>query len=325
MIGGTRSYIFPGLPIINNLHDLSTRTHLSAGLLFKLSKRNNYYYRVFSIPKSSGGKREIAEPARPMKAIQSWILAYILQQLPLSPQATGFRRDYNILDNARAHEHNRYFLCLDIDDFFPSIRYPILYTVYRKLGYNNHVCHVLTSLCTFKGRLPQGGVTSPTFSNLVCFRLDRRISGYCGSRNITYTRYADDMTFSSMSWERLIGLHKMVRRIIEEEGFSLNEAKSRYMGPKRRRKVTGLVIGDNHAGIGRRAERRLRAAIYNMCDSNKSTNAEKWNTEVKLQGYLSFLYSVDRERYNRIAKYISQLSVNFPDSDLKDRLQVKTD
>lgn len=150
MTRSVRSYMYPGLPILNSLQDLSNRTHLSAGLLYKLSKRNNFYYRVFSIPKSSGEKREIAEPARPMKAIQSWILANILQQLPLLPQVTGFRRGYNILDNASAHQHNRYLLCLDIDDFFPSIKYPTVYTIYRKLGYNEHISHVLTSLCTFK-------------------------------------------------------------------------------------------------------------------------------------------------------------------------------
>jgi len=323
MTRSVRSYMYPGLPILNSLQDLSNRTHLSAGLLYKLSKRNNFYYRVFSIPKSSGEKREIAEPARPVKAIQSWILANILQQLPLLPQVTGFRRGYNILVNASAHQHNRYLLCLDIDDFFPSIKYPIVYTIYRKLGYNEHISHVLTSLCTFKGRLPQGGVTSPTLSNLSCFRLDRRISGYSGSRNIMYTRYADDMTFSSMSWERLVGLHKMVRQIVEEEGFSLNKAKSRYMGPKRRQKVTGLVIGDNQVGIGRQAERRLRATIYNICQEESS--AERDTALTSLQGYLSFLFSVDPIRYHRTAKYIHRLSANFPDSDIKDKLQVKTD
>lgn len=321
MIGGVRYYMYPGLPILNSLQDLSNRTHLSTGLLFRLSKRNNFYYRVFPIPKSSGGEREIAEPARPMKAIQSWILANILQQLPLLPQVTGFRRYCNILDNARAHEDNKYFLCLDIDDFFPSIKYPIVYTIYRKLGYNEHISHVLTSLCTFKDRLPQGGVTSPALSNLACFRLDRRISGYCGSRNIMYTRYADDMTFSSMSWERLVGLHKMVRRIVEEENFTLNEAKSRYMGPKRRRKVTGLVIGDNQTGIGRQAERRLRATIYNICAKGKSTELDI--ALVKLQGYLSFLYSVDPIRYYRTAKYIYRLSADFPDSKLKEKIRVR--
>lgn len=215
------THIFPGLPNIYNLHDLYIRTHLSKGLLYKLSKRNNTYYRVFTIPKSSGGEREIAEPAKSMKAIQSWILANILSNLPLSPHATGFRNGYSILDNACKHEHNKYILCLDIDDFFPSIKYPLVYSIFRKLGYNNHICHILTSLCTFKERLPQGGITSPALSNLACYRLDCRISGYCGSRNITYTRYADDMTFSSMSWERLIGLKAMVQRIVQEGSVRL--------------------------------------------------------------------------------------------------------
>lgn len=316
-----RPTIFPGLPIIHNLHDFSEKTHLSKGLLYKLSTRHDRYYRTFTIPKSSGGEREIAEPAQSMKAIQSWILTHILQQLPLSPQATGFRRNYNILDNARVHEQNKYFLCLDIDDFFPSIKYPLIYPLYRRLGYNKHVSHILTSMCTFRDHLPQGGITSPALSNLACYRFDRRISGYCGSRNITYTRYADDMAFSSMSWERLVGLHKMVRRIVEEEGFTLNEAKSRYMGPKRRQKITGLVIGDNHAGIGRHAERRLRAIAYNLCAPGKSVDIE--NAEIWFKGYLSFLHSVDRVRYDRITNYISSLALRFPSSRIDNKLLAK--
>lgn len=316
-----RSTIFPGLPIINNLHDLSNKTHLSRGLLYKLSTRHDYYYKVFTIPKPSGGVREIAEPAQSMKAIQSWILTNILQQLPLSPQVTGFRKNYNILDNASAHEKNKYLLCLDIDDFFPSINYPLIYTLYRRLGYNEHVSHILTSMCTFKDRLPQGGITSPTLSNLACYRLDRRISGYCGTRNITYTRYADDMAFSSMSWERLIGLKAMVQRIVQEEGLALNEAKTRYMGPKRRQKITGLVIGDNHAGIGRHTERRLRAIAYNMCAPDKSVDIE--DVEVWFKGYLSFLHSIDKVRYERITDYISRLALRFPSSKIDEKLRMK--
>lgn len=313
--------LYPGLPKLENLNDLSNRTHISAGLLFKLSKRHDWYYRTYSISKPSGGIREIAEPARSLKAVQAWILVSILERVAPSDQATGFRHGYNILYNARAHENNKHILCLDIDDFFPSIRYPAIYSIYRRLGYNKHISHVLASLCTFKDCLPQGGVTSPAISNLVCFRLDCRIAGYCGPHNIVYTRYADDMTFSSMDWRRLPGVHKVVRWIIEDEGFVLNERKTRYMGPKRRQKVTGLIIGNNQAGIGREAERKLRLDIWKFCRNQLLPNIGA--TEVRLQGFLAFLRSVDYKRYRRICTYVSRLSPKFPNIGLEQRLRVR--
>jgi len=315
---GKQYLLYTPFPILETVKDLSAASHLSPGLLFKLSTRNNLYYRVFSIPKSSGDSRTIAEPARPMKAVQSWILTNILRELHLPPQVTGFRHDCNILKNARSHERNKYLLSLDIEDFFPSIKYSFVYTVFRSLGYNKHICHVLTSLCTFNGSLPQGGVTSPALSNLVCIRMDRRISGYCGARNIAYTRYADDMTFSSMNANRLVGLYTSVQTIVESEGFKLNNAKTRYMGPKRRQKVTGLVIGDGKAGIGRQAERKIRAEVYITCTKPNSGDEER--VIKRLRGYLCFVKSVDSERYNRLASYIDRICTVHNRTDLRQGL-----
>lgn len=320
MVQMAQRHLYPGFPRLGNLNDLANSTHLSKGLLFKLSTRHDWYYRTYLIPKPSGGTREIAEPARPLKAVQAWILSNILNRILPADQATGFRRNCNILDNARAHEHNKHILCLDMDAFFPSIRYSAIYIIFWKLGYNKHISHILASLCTFKDRLPQGGITSPALSNLVCFRLDCRIAGYCGPRNISYTRYADDMTFSSMDWRRLPRVHTVAGWIIEDEGFTLNERKTRYMGPKRRQKVTGLIIGNNKAGIGREAERQLRLDIWKFCKYRQSPNIGV--TEMKLQGFLSFLHSVDLERYRRICNYISRLSTKFPSIGLEQRLRV---
>lgn len=310
----------PLIPRLESLHDFSTAIHLSTGLLFRLSTRSSWYYRVYTIPKSSGGLREIAEPARSMKAVQYWILQNILQHLPLHPAATGFRRNQNILKNASIHKNNKYLLCLDLDDFFPSIKYPFVYTIFRGLGYNKHVSHILASLCALNGRLPQGAVTSPILSNLCCVRLDRRISGYCGPRNIAYTRYADDMTFSSMNSKRLVGLYQRVKGIIEDEHFALNEVKTRYMGPARRRKVTGLVVGDGQAGVGRILEKKIRASIYNLSKNNQSAGTS-W-TEDQLRGWLAYLHSVDPNCHQRMVKYVRGLSVRLDVPVLKSKLGI---
>jgi len=168
------------------------------------------------------------------------------------------------------------------------------------------MAHVLTSLCTCNGRLPQGAVTSPALSNIVCLRLDRRISGYTGKRNIVYTRYADDMTFSSMNPNRLIGAKRMVQHIVTEEGFNLNECKTRYMGPRQRRRVTGLVIGDNSIGVGKRRKRRLRAALHRLAAGNL-VNEEREALGRHLVGWLAFLRDVDRKGYGQLRVYGDRL------------------
>jgi len=310
--------LYTPFPRLETLQDLSNATHLSLGLLYKLSKLSCCYYRVYSIPKPSGGSRTIAEPAKSMKAVQSWILVNILRDLTLPPQAMGFRRGRNILRNAQAHEKNKYLLSLDIDNFFPSIKYNMVYTVFRSLGYNKHICHVLTSLCTFNSSLPQGGVTSPALSNLVCIKMDHRISGYCGPRNIVYTRYADDMVFSSMNANRLVGLYSAVKGIIENECFKLNNKKTRYMGPKRRRKVTGLVIGNGKAGIGRQEERRIRASIYSLIVKSKGTIDTEAVT--RLRGYFCYIKSVDSERQNRLSGYTERLCLKHNRPELRQAL-----
>ena len=299
-----------GLPVIENLEDLSEHVHLSKGLLYRLSKRNNLHYIKFEIPKKSGGKREIACPSRELKAVQAWILRDILDKTSVSNAATAFRSDRNILYNAECHKHdrfsnNRYFLCLDIDDFFPSISGTRIIGIFETLGYNSFISRVLALLCTCDDSLPQGGVTSPALCNIVCINLDRRILGYVGKKNIAYSRYADDMTFSCMNANRLIGVKKMVAGILKDEGFSLNESKTRFLGPKSQRRITGLVISNDRIGIGRGMKRLLRAKIHRLYTADMPDTSRQ-SLLLHIKGWLSFTEDVDKKTYDRLMQYISK-------------------
>ena len=99
-------------------------------------------------------------------------------------------------DNVSPHKTNRYFICIDLEDFFPSISLNRVRKLFLLLGYSTRAVNILTRLCTCGEGLPQGAVTSPAISNLVVSKLDRRIGGYTSRRNIAYTRYADDITIS---------------------------------------------------------------------------------------------------------------------------------
>ena len=182
-----------------------------------------------------------------------------------------------------------------------------VYNIFKMMGYNLHVSHLLTLLCTCKEVLPQGGVTSPTISNIVCIRLDRRIAGYVGKHNVTYTRYADDLTFSSLSFVRLLRIRKFIERILREEGFNLNKGKTRFMGKRTRREVTGLVLGENSVGIGKQKKRILRVKIFQLL-RNKVKEEDKPQQINHINGWLSFLAHIDKGGVRMLERYACSLN-----------------
>lgn len=157
------------------------------------------------------------------------------------------------------------------------------------------------------GSLPQGAVTSPALSNIVCIRLDRRIAGYAGKHNIDYTRYADDMTLSSTNHLRLVRAKRMVERIVVEEGFQLNQKKTRFKGPGSQRRITGLVISDDSVGIGRKQKRVIRAKIHRLVTGSLSGDDYR-ELQLHIQGWLAFLHDVDKCGYDQLNKYAVQLA-----------------
>lgn len=291
-----------GFPQIEDIEAFSQQIHLSKDLLYRLSKYNDKFYKIFNTPKKSGGFRKIYAPSKEMKAVQAWILRHILERISLSDYATAYIKEKNLTFNVSRHLGNRFFLCLDIDDFFPSIPYSKVFNVFRTIGFNPHISHVFTSLCTCEGKLPQGAVTSPAISNIVCIKMDNRISGYVGKKNVMYARYADDMTFSSLSENRLISIKNFVSWIIKDEGFEINKNKTRYLGPYQRREITGLVVSDKSMGIGRRTKRLLRAKIHRF-ETAKLVSEEKSKLGNHIDGWLSYLNSVDVKGHDQILKY----------------------
>lgn len=103
---------------------------------------------------------------------------------------------------------------MDLKDFFPSVKREQVFNQFLQLGYNTYASNLLTNICTLDGSLPQGAVTSPYLANLVCFKMDIRIAGYCNKRDITYTRYADDLVFSCDNRDMLRKIYGMIRGII---------------------------------------------------------------------------------------------------------------
>ncbi len=296
------------LPYIESIEDLSSLTHLSKGLLFRLIKYPEKNYFSYEIPKNTGGNRDIHQPSFELKAVQGWILRNILEKLNSSQAATGFEKGKSIKNNVSPHVGAKAILCLDIDNFFPSINGSRVWNVFFIAGYSAKASSLLTNLCTFNGFLPQGAPTSPKLANLVCWRLDRRLMGYLGKRRIIYTRYSDDLTFSSSSLTSLSKAYYLIKHIIEDEGFSINKNKTRFRGPARAKIITGLVLNSSGFGIGRKNYRKLRSMIHNLAISNNVDDV----TITYLNGYLSYLADVDSTNYKRLTTYIGDLASKYP-------------
>lgn len=214
-------------------------------------------YRVFYIPKKSGGKREICAPSSKLEAYL-WPVDLILKSL-YEPKSCvmGFTYGRSIVDNAKAHLGQNYILNLDLKDFFPSIKQARVWKRLQLAPFNfpKDVASAMAGLCSIKKEhvdgtkeyiLPQGAPTSPVLTNIVCERLDHRLLGVAKRFNLRYTRYADDMTFSSMHSVLNIGgdAYDEIIRVIEEQGFTVNQEKTRLQKVGARQEVTGLILSE---------------------------------------------------------------------------------
>ena len=274
-----------GLPVISTPADVATALQLEVPrlrwLAFHTTVAQRPHYVYFDVPKRSGGMRTLSAPHRDLAAAQRWILENVLSHLPVHDAAHGFVSGRSTLTNARPHVGKQVVVNMDLEGFFPGIGFPRVRGMFEKLGYSPAVATIFAVLCCETPRrkvmydateyyvstgplgLPQGACTSPAISNQIARRLDRRCQGLANKLGITYTRYADDLTFSGDGplSERIAYVMACVRHIAREEGFSINEKKTRVLRRCTAQSVTGLVVNDT-PGAMRKHIRRVRAILH---------------------------------------------------------------
>ncbi len=245
-------------------------------LNYHLYLHKSSFYREFSIPKRSGGTRLIDAPIAPIIAWQRLIARALYELYKPKKTAHGFIHGKSVATNAKRHVGSRAILNIDIHDFFHSIHFGRVQGTFTSQPFSlpRDVAIALANLCCYKSRLPQGAPTSPVISNLVCRSLDLSLSVYARSRNIVYTRYADDLTFSSRhevfsnSFINRVGedgeifLADELVNIINSSGFELNHGKTRLMMRSSRQVVTGIKV-NSKLNVPDKYLRNLRAALHN--------------------------------------------------------------
>lgn len=265
------------------------------------------FYTEKRIPKKSGGYRVLMVPAMRLKIIQRWILDNILYNIPVSDQAMGFLINRSIVTNAYYHVRQDCVINMDLKDFFPSICQEQVFRIFYYYGYTISVSYMLSRLCTVGGKLPQGAPTSPYLSNIVCLKLDKRLLLLAKSYEAKYTRYADDLTFSG--GYGIQGIIVGANSIINDEGFSVNEKKTRISYKYQRQEVTGLIV-NNKVTVDRKYKKSLLQEIYYCKKYGPSSHLNHINCSKRfykehLYGKAYFVNMVDKEFGEKVLLQLS--------------------
>ena len=311
-----------GLSVLHSAADVATALGVETNVLAWLTYHRGAdfvdHYHHFTIPKRSGGLRQISSPKTKLRTAQSWLLENVLIKQEMHDAAMAFCAGRSICDNAKAHAGRSIVIRLDLKDFFPSIGFKRVKRLYEGFGYNEGVASLFALLSTeaprvamnFDGKkyhvalgdraLPQGACTSPAITNILCRTLDARLSGVAAKLGFVYTRYADDLVFSTDESEGdpVSEILHWARKIIRECGFVINEEKVAVMRRGSRQAVTGLVVNAQDSDgprLSRADLKRFRAFLHHYESEGRETMTEKLGRDALsyARGYLSFIHMVN--------------------------------
>lgn len=289
---------------------MSSELGMLPGHLQSIIKTAPIRYKVFYIPKRSGGLREVAQPAREVKAMQRWLMQRLAPLLPLHDAATAYRSGASIKKNARHHVGSNYLLKMDFRNFFPSI---LMTDVVRHLEiycgkhYDLSAIKLMAYVCTWapkrKGplRLCIGAPSSPLLSNSVMFDFDARLTSIAQADGITYTRYADDLALSANKFGDLDAYPGMVEELIrslEYPRLVLNAEKTVLASRAGLRMITGVTLtSDRQLSVGREKKRLIRAMYHRMMLGKLDFDEKK-----RLAGLIAFAEDIEPGFANRLER-----------------------
>lgn len=299
--------------------------------LYQFSNNQSNHYRLVSIPKKSGGIRELNVPSHYLKHIQRCILDKLLYSLPVSEYAKAYLPDAKLIDNALPHIGKEKVLKLDIKSFFDNIDSDMVCSVFSRLGFESAATSLLANICTLEGVLPQGAPTSPHIANLVMMYFDNRVGDFCKVRNVAYTRYCDDMTFSGDFEEKEITC--FVEHLLLKQGFELNHKKTTCISSSQQQKVTGIVVNEKPQ-ISSAERRKIRQEVYYLskytvlsCMRKMDIHTTQIEYLTSLQGRISFALQINpddkkmREYYDIVHAVLKKKTMEHS-RKMKNRLAV---
>lgn len=265
---------------------------LSTGELKKIWWYRGRMYHQFSIAKGKGSARTISAPDKRLKHLQRRLCLLLNPLYRVRDPVHGFVEHRSVKTNALAHLKKRFILNVDLKDFFPSITENRVVGLLEALGIESTVARIVARLSCNKDQLPQGAPTSPVLSNMICFRLDKQLMALAKEARCIFTRYADDITFSSHQpmtslFESAVPpagkfspelLAPKLRNTFGSNGFALNSEKAHYADKHSRRMVTGLKVNEL-LNVDRRYVRNVRSALYSVETLGVAAAQKKFSTQ----------------------------------------------
>jgi RNA-directed DNA polymerase len=280
---------------LRNLHDIAVLLDVDPKeLRFYLYKAKKY--QRFEIRKKSGGSRVIYSPANALKIIQRKLNQVLHAVYKGRAPVHGFARNRSIRSNARRHLECNLLLNFDLADFFPSIHFGRVKGMFQSKPYSlpEQAAMVLAQICCYRRILPAGAPTSPVVANMVCARMDSHLKGLASKFRCTYTRYADDITFSTQQTRfhpaiayrdkdtKRWAIGDQLGKIVTDNGFSINATKTRCYSRATRLEITGLTINER-VNVRRKLLRQVRAMLAawrkHGLDAAQAEFTTRWDTK----------------------------------------------
>lgn len=264
-------------------------------------------YEEFEIPKKNGGSRIINSPKKNLKKIQRNLgsVLYEMHSEYLKKNNTehkishGFQKDRNIITNAKIHRHKKYLLNIDISDFFGAFHFGRIQGYFYKskeFGFSKEVSTIIAQLVCYNGKLPQGAPTSPVIANLIFNIVDLHILELARKYKLDYTRYADDMSFSTNSKSFIHNYNEFLDKLqilLNRDGFDINENKTRLEYSSSRQKVTGLTVNDK-INPNRNFIKETRAMACQLYKTGEFKIENRQGNLNQLEGRFSFINQLDQ-------------------------------
>lgn len=293
------------------------KTILNSKMIDEIDQNGkNGYYLSYKIKKKSGKYRWIDAPQLTLKDLQYQILERILCHIDPHPAAVGFREGHSMTEGADKHLGCAALLNMDLKDFFNSIDYNMALRTLTHVTshmadnnftpeWNNLDLRMLTNLVTYKTRVPQGAPTSPALSNLVARHLDRQLHELAESYGMTYTRYADDLSFSHPTGDMdLMDIYVDILKTIKRNEFRVNSKKTRMQRPHQRMSVTGIVVNEKKS-VPKWKWRQFRAKLHNLEKSQEKIETGEYQ---KILGYAEWIRQLHPKRGQRFLDQIGKLN-----------------
>ena len=341
-------YSYYNLPSILTLNHLAKRTGVGYNILRSIVSRHHMQlYKRFRIRKRSGGFRVILVPNQDLKKVQMWMNKYILKDIPVHPASCAFKKGNSIQRCASRHCGAKWLIKFDITDFFESISEIQVFRLFKELGYQPIIAVEMARICTFPpstksprnnykqwhvwkqnkiivdykqkllGYLPQGTPTSPILSNLIMRRCDEELDQIAKKHKLTYTRYSDDIIFSTRSKEFCREYARKlifdVYKILSSFGYRPQYRKTTVVPPSGKKIVLGLNIEGEMPRLQKNYKDKIRQHLYYLRKfgieehvTNRGFNSI-WGFKLHLKGMIDYAKMIDEEYAQKCYKSFFEL------------------